>query len=484
MAAVARHMIKQQILEVKIANREDQEAVTESLVKIYNESIGEIIDEICNELVPIDQQIRIDSLEIDLGRFAMRQLANDFPIAARKSLSEALIKKIGSKQERIGRGSTTQVQSAKNALVHYLSTGLIPWYYHGDLAELKTEFSAEKIDQLLDYKKVFMRTASQKRSIHFFAEESLFYFILENGPKDSKNILSQFKALRLVLDKLAKRNEVKLVKEAKIHLEQLEIGKPAYEKLMVYLLANTLGSSAPKISLANLLSPGLMIEKVVELLENREVKKLQLLSPEEQNCIEDFILTRAKAPEKNITVKKTETELSTEKVNYGEDGLVVNNAGLVLVWPYLEAFFTGLKLMKNQEFKDHNSQVKAVQLLHYLGFGSLQATNETEWLLNKLLSGLEAGEFVADGDVLTDSDKQEGEHLLTTLITNWPALKNTGADSLRQTFLQRNGLLERNDKGWTLKVERKAVDVLLDRLSWPISVIKLPWNNYIINTIW
>ena len=45
---------------------------------------------------------------------------------------------------------------------------------------------------------------------------------------------------------------------------------------------------------------------------------------------------------------------------------------------------------------------------------------------------------------------------------------------IRQSFLQRDGWLSRDDAGWRLRVDTQAYDVLLQTLPWQISLIRLP----------
>ncbi len=91
---------------------------------------------------------------------------------------------------------------------------------------------------------------------------------------------------------------------------------------------------------------------------------------------------------------------------------------------------------------------------------------------------------VQQKSLLTDSIKTEANGLLVEVIRYWPALKNTSADGLREAFIQRDGKLFQEDAKYRLIVERKAQDVLLEKLSWNISVIKLPWISNILFTEW
>jgi hypothetical protein len=52
--------------------------------------------------------------------------------------------------------------------------------------------------------------------------------------------------------------------------------------------------------------------------------------------------------------------------------------------------------------------------------------------------------------------------------------------------LQRDGLLFNGDDftPWKITIERKGQDLLLDRLPWSYSIIKLPWIKGMINVEW
>ena len=52
------------------------------------------------------------------------------------------------------------------------------------------------------------------------------------------------------------------------------------------------------------------------------------------------------------------------------DGEMIQNAGIVLLNAYLPMLFERAGLIENGKFMDTNSQIKAVQYLHYLSSGS------------------------------------------------------------------------------------------------------------------
>jgi hypothetical protein len=109
---------------------------------------------------------------------------------------------------------------------------------------------------------------------------------------------------------------------------------------------------------------------------------------------------------------------------------------------------------------------------------------EGNMIMEKFLCGVPLKIPVQKMSLLTESIKNEANELLSEVVRNWPALKNTSADGLREAFIQRDGKLIQEDTKYRLIVERKAQDVLLERLSWNISMIKLPWISKLIYTEW
>lgn len=161
----------------------------------------------------------------------------------------------------------------------------------------------------------------------------------------------------------------------------------------------------------------------------------------------------------------------------------INNAGLALLWPYLPILFKGMNWVKDGAFVSEEYQFRAIHFLQYMVSGAV-ATEEQELTFNKLLVGM-LPEVPVPFDVsLTHEELEEAEHLLKTVLESWTALKSGSVELLRQTFLQKEGLLKKDMASWKLYVKRSAFDILLDRLPWSYSVVKLPWMDNLINVEW
>lgn len=163
--------------------------------------------------------------------------------------------------------------------------------------------------------------------------------------------------------------------------------------------------------------------------------------------------------------------------------IYVHNAGLILLHPFLEELFSTLDLRTEQHWNNDLSAHTAAIVLEYLISGSEEYA-EFNLPLNKILCGLTIEEVVIATAPLSQEMKEECDNILQVVIQYWSVLKNTGIDTLRETFLQRHGKLTEVENGWLLQVEQKTVDVLLGQLPWGISVVKLPWMNRMLFTEW
>lgn len=180
---------------------------------------------------------------------------------------------------------------------------------------------------------------------------------------------------------------------------------------------------------------------------------------------------------KKTEEKKTESEIIYQdeniKLKEGEK-IYIENAGLVLVHPFLSTLFDRTGLVKNGEFVNDEAKFRAPHLLQYL-VNYEQATPEHALLLNKILCGIEYQEALTLGVVLTELEMDTANELLYVVTQQWEKLKNTSITGLQESFLQRSGSLCLSSEGWTLVVENKAFDVLLQTLPWGLSFIKNSW---------
>lgn len=134
-------------------------------------------------------------------------------------------------------------------------------------------------------------------------------------------------------------------------------------------------------------------------------------------------------------------------------------------------------------FLGDGQRQRAVHLLHYLSHGTIEAPAHA-LALNKMLCGMDVTAPVESGGALTEQEQQVSAQLLQAVVQNWRALRQTSAEGLRSTFLQRSGHLMQEDHQWRLRVQRGPVDLLLDQLPWSIGMVRLPWMERTLEVSW
>ena len=183
--------------------------------------------------------------------------------------------------------------------------------------------------------------------------------------------------------------------------------------------------------------------------------------------------------------KERMQEDNLEDAEIEAEKIFIDNAGLVILAPYLSRYLKKLDCLEENEFRSETEQEKAMQAIQFLVTG-IQNSPEQTLVLPKLLCNwpFEKALPLNEETLLTEDDIAIGISLLNAVKENWPQLKNTSIEGLRESFLQRSGSLEKLEEHWQLNVENKSFDILLDTLPWTFSIIKLPWMELPIHVKW
>lgn len=167
-----------------------------------------------------------------------------------------------------------------------------------------------------------------------------------------------------------------------------------------------------------------------------------------------------------------------------EEGIAVNNAGLIILATYLPFLFDHLGWVDEERKLLPDAQEKALALTHFLVYDN-EEIDESQLTLNKILLGIDLDEPIVNDYELNEEEKAEGMNLLEVVVQRWEALgKGTTPGGLQVSFLQRSGLLYLEEDQYLLRVERKTLDILLDRIPWTIATVKLNWMDKILLTEW
>lgn len=184
------------------------------------------------------------------------------------------------------------------------------------------------------------------------------------------------------------------------------------------------------------------------------------------NVFEKLKKLEKKAPAKQAIVQST-----------------ANDCGIVILFPYLQPLFEKAGCTKGGKFENEQKKAEAVSLLSYATFGRYAAPI-TEHSIIQLLCGFESNKEITDLPILSSEQKSLTDSLLEGVIHNWGALGHTSADGLRTTFLIRSGALKKEDEQQQLTIGQKTFDILLDKLPWGYSTVKLPWMKSPLHVKW
>lgn len=141
----------------------------------------------------------------------------------------------------------------------------------------------------------------------------------------------------------------------------------------------------------------------------------------------------------------------------------INNAGLVLLYPYLPQYFDRTGVMQSGAFSSEQEQQQAVLLLE---------------------CGMDYNSRLIESIEVKQEDKDITGQMLDAVIANWQMIKNSSHEGFREAWLRREGKLTQQETSWDLTVEQKAYDILLDHLPYTLNQVKLPWMKMPINVQW
>lgn len=200
-------------------------------------------------------------------------------------------------------------------------------------------------------------------------------------------------------------------------------------------------------------------------------------------------LEALRAKQKAVDPNPLSDEQHSETLQYWQNELesidecYVQNAGIIVFWPYLGYFFKDMGFTTAGAFSTPAQQQQAALSLQYL-LSEEPELSEHRLPLNKLLCGLPISEPISSQLSLDEDRRAKCDNLIQTAIDNWAALRGTSLEGFQNSFLNRNGVLKKHENHWQLQVEKKPFDMLMEHLPWPISIIRLSWMDKPIYVEW
>jgi predicted RecB family endonuclease len=447
-----KHIINQLSVELSVTSEQEAFGLRKDLNEVLQNEITAVIDELCSQYSSSEELIKIERLELDLGQIQTIDFKKNWIENFRQSFENQLHKVNISTFE--SHKKINKEQSNFEILTNFLLTGQLDWWVVSEdinLDEIFEDIIQNQAHFLKDFLvKNVQNSKIPQRILYQFSEKSILQF-LENIQINTFEYEGFFQEI------------YKEIKDEHLQKIILENQEEFYLKtIFTALFKNQFQLITHEQIVLNFVQ---IIQEEMNLSSEKTLEILKDISP---NYTEKY-------DDKNIKNDDFVEDLSNK--------ITLQNAGIVLISPYFKHFFQELQLLDNQNFISKKAQHKAIHLIKYLATGET-TFKEFDLTLEKLICGIPLNEPVPRKVDFSAHEITEADELLKSVIEHWKVLKNSSPDALRNTFFQREGILQKNELGWQINIERKTQDILLDSIPWGFSMIVPSWNNYIIYVEW
>ncbi|WPV02856.1 contractile injection system tape measure protein [Mucilaginibacter sp. cycad4] len=482
------HIIHKVILDIEVSQRGTAQKVQDEAVRYFEQVLLKKLEQLLDDM-DVPAHVLIDKIDLDLGSGKLEDVLEQLEASLYKTLEPVIypvILPVGNEPDNeITYSLLTEEQQAFSVFAHFLNTGRLPWYTGAATVWVRDESAwlshliallinngtySTRLTGLLKSSPLALSRLFNQFGIIFIKKLAaiLLKIEIQTLQKAIDTIVVELR--RIIIAELANDAEVLNIKNSGEAISARGFDSDAIEKLLLMLCLST-GRVEPVNN-----NDSVILRKLTDLIIG-ELKASASLSNNLIQIVEKAIksIESSSPPQKNKPIA-TPDHVAETSVEKQEDtgGIYVNQAGLVILHPFLEYFFKDFGLLQDNDFVDLPARQLAVHLLHYLGTGNINAF-EYDLYFEKFLCRWPLDEPLAREVEIPQRMLDEGDNMLRTVIKYWKALKNTSPGGLRDAFLIRNGKLIEAEQPARLIVERMDLDILLSSLPWGIGVIKLLW---------
>lgn len=135
-----RHTIHREIVEVTVANAAMAERIGALVSDVIRDAVTPLLERMFDALTPHAEVVRVDRLELDLGRLDLASLQRELPARITATLPDALLQS-AAREQRSGGSPASSVQSSRTrpdadaaallVITHFVATGTLPWWCDG-----------------------------------------------------------------------------------------------------------------------------------------------------------------------------------------------------------------------------------------------------------------------------------------------------------------------------------------------------------------
>ncbi len=485
------HIIQKVFIEISVNNKEKALSIKDDITSFLSIDVFPEIEKSISALEHrfADSTLQIPKLELnlDIKKSTLNtELKEKITQIFKDEMSTITDSILNSDQQKENNSEAYLVENKEKivqAFIYFLTTGSMPWWNSG---KRNVSFLEPKVFESLilaeNFQRsiipVFSRTNVRNRIINQLSNEQiaqLCLIILKD--KDLKiNLESDIVQLISKLDN-NKRNLV-----WKIVLKVLSESLIPDNDLKKYLLQQIAEKKLAVLPSEETQQVWKNIVKIFPFIEEDEV--FESIENSRKEISENISVSTEKAEQKNTAIQN-DSNKNEEYLN--QDDLISNaeqyiqNAGLILIHPFLKTLFEHCDLYDSKNNQLLNPELCA-HLLHYIATGKTNAP-EYDMAFEKFLCNIPLHQSINRHIKLTSKHKAEAKNVIESVQHNWSAMKKSSVELVQNEFFQRPGKLF-IDHDYTLTVERKTQDILLEKLGWGIGFVKLRWQDQFIFINW
>lgn len=384
------------------------------------------------------------------------------------------------------------------AFLHFLQTGNLPWFF-GENETLDINLIQKYIDEkkaVNQLRSVLINEIAATRLLkQFHSKKKLIFSIIASVKNiEVEKINDLFKAISTNKVKL-KSNNIKKLKYNILKIlitpqENHSIVNIQTEIVEVYkqLFFNDFHNNKTKKEILELDKELLATAKKTSKIFS-EIFKIKL-DFEQKNSDEIILVFNDKTitiHTKESSEKQSLNQVERSKFEHQEfeenSSFLVDHAGLILLHPFLKNLFSAVEYLNSDGTIKTEKIDHALHLLFYLATAKTKPY-EYELVFEKALCGIPVNRPVNRDIKLSKNEKQEADELLKAALSHWASLKSSSIDALRVEFLMREGKIEFQEDKIKLNIQRRAVDLLLEKLPWSIAICRFKWLKKPIYITW
>lgn len=520
------HRINRSEVELHTGDAALARALLDQIGRIYGPRIAPVVDRVCSELSAGEAPVRIDRLEVDLGTVAADDVEGAFVARLAPALRAAL-------QEALKRrtGGARSARDSLELLETFALTGGLPWWAPPDREVVARHFARASAEAGAELVVLLGRIAQDPGALERITRlcgRSTLAALVERAQADQRRPAGSPPASPRIADEVARRRppgDPGLLDDPRAGARDSGdreptplLDVPAVDGAMA-----AAGSASPVMDGEQRRRPAVdgapaassagspLMEDAPRFpqpaartpLDEEHAHARDLDRGDPASPVTDGGAPRARrsgptlAPPSSVPprfggVPASRTASRTPRARAAPtdpaaigarrrgalgrlDELYVEDAGLVILWPFLERFFVRAGVLgEDRRFLDEAAQLQAVALVACLATAE-PAPLEFRLPLAKLLCGRPLESDFALERPLTPAQLAEADRLLAAVIDRVPALDEPSSAEFRAGFLARPGALGARDGAWLLQVERRPHDTVLDRFPWSWRWVRLPW---------